>query len=179
MADIVTVNNSERMTIEDNIFTSAIIEIASGFPGPKGSDGLPGPSGPRGQRGRMGPPGPPQPEIIKYIGSTAGEVSTALEMTHSNFAMESENIYIFQVYVSAYNITDQIGSTYRYLGCIKRTDSISELIDIKLEDDFVESGMEPVDIQFSANTENVTLGISVTGIEDKNIKWKATVFVNR
>lgn len=178
MADRVAVNN-EILYIEDNLFSSNIISINSGFPGPKGEPGIPGPQGPRGPRGRLGQPGPPPPQLVSYNATTSDSTTTTMSFYRSNFAMEVERIYAFEIWLSAYNITDQYGAIHKYSGIIKRSDTSVSLLSSSLDSSYVEdSSMSAISVSLSADTDNVSLGIQVTGLAGKNIKWNATLIVN-
>ncbi len=179
MAEIIAINDGDRLSVIDNFIESNIIEITSGFPGPAGKDGPPGPPGARGPRGRAAPPSKPN-EIVKLSGATT-DSNTYFLNTDSNTALyiPQKSISSFYAAVSAYNVTDDLAAAFNIQGAVKRNSSgvMSSWINSGLI--FSDSGMNSLVVAINTDSNTGTIVFAVNGINSKNIIWTGTVFINK
>jgi len=179
MAEFVSINDAEKLSVIDNFIESNIIEITSGFPGPAGKDGIPGPPGPRGLRGRPGPAVKPN-EIVKLNGTTTNASNYTLNAGETSLYLTNSSIASFYATISAYNITDDLGAAFNIEGAAKRNLSGTiSLVGSLSTNSFVDSGMGGVTVTVSTDSGSGSIIFVVTGLASKNIIWTGTVFINK
>ena len=82
----------------------------------------------------------------------------------------------FDVRVSAYNATDDIGAAYRFEGAIRRNGSNSTAtLGTITSGSWVEGAMTGADVYVAADDSNDALQVYVSGITGKTINWSASV----
>jgi len=87
--------------------------------------------------------------------------------------------WTFEIKLSAYNYTDNLGASFIIKGSIKRNNSNSTtLVGSVYTDQFYDNGMSSCLVSVEADDTNESLKISVTGIENKNILWCSVVESN-
>lgn len=179
MAEFIAINDTERLSLIDNFIESTIIEITSGFPGPSGKDGAPGLPGPRGPRGRPGPAVKPN-EIVKLNGTTTSSAQYSLNTSETSLYLKTESIVSFYAAVSAYNITDDLAAAFNIQGAVKRNASgAMSVVGSLVSNNFSDTGMSAVGVQVSTDSDNGSIVFNVTGLDNKNIVWTGTVFINK
>jgi len=179
MAEFISINDSERLSVIDNFIQSNIIEITTGFPGPPGKDGSQGLPGPRGPRGRTGPAAKPN-EIVKLTGTTTNDDPYILNTGETSLYLKNSSITSFYAAVSAYNITDDLAAAFNVEGAVKRNASgeVSLVGNINIVN-FADIGMGGATVSISTDTPNGSFVFFATGLESKNIVWTGTVFINK
>lgn len=180
MAEFVSVNDGERLSIIDNFIESNIIEVTSGFPGPPGRDGLPGPQGARGPRGKPGTSSRTN-EIVKLTGATTNASSYTLNASESSLYLPNQSASSFYAAISAYNITDDIAAAFNIQGAVKRNSSgnMSIVGNVLNTTNFIDTGMSAITVNTSVDNASGSILFVVTGLNSKNIVWTGTVFINK
>jgi hypothetical protein len=179
MAEAIVINGTEKLSIIDNFVEATIIEINSGTPGQAGKQGVPGPSGPRGPRGKTGPASVPK-EIIKLSGTTTNNVSYTLSMVDSSTYLPLSTVQNFLAMISAYNISDDTSSSFNMQGAIKRNSSGTlSVVGTPSTVSFFDSGMSSTSISLSVDNTTGSFNIMVNGLNEKNIVWTGTLFINK
>jgi hypothetical protein len=179
MAEFISVNDAERLSVIDNFIESSIIEITTGFPGPPGKDGSQGLPGPRGPRGRTGPASQPN-EIVKLTGTTTNSSSYILNAGETSLYLKNGSIVSFYASISAYNITDDTAAAFNIEGAAKRNLSGAvSLVGSLNTTNFSDNGMGGVTVSTETDSPNGSFVFVVTGLESKNIIWTGTVFINK
>lgn len=179
MAEAILINGTDKLSIIDNFVAATIIEINSGTPGQAGKQGVPGPSGPRGPRGKTGPVSVPK-EIIKLSGTTTNNVSYTLSMVDSSTYLPLSTVQNFLAMISAYNISDDISSSFNMQGAIKRNSSGSlSIVGTPSITSFSDTGMGGTLVSVSVDNTTGSFNIIVNGLSGKNIVWTGTIFINK
>lgn len=185
MAEFVSVNDGERLSIIDNFIESNIIEVTSGFPGPPGKDGLPGPQGARGPRGKPGASSRTN-EIIKLTGATTNASSYILNASESSLYLPNQSAVSFYAAISAYNITDDTAAAFNIQGAVKRNASgnmsiVGDVLDTTNVTVFswTDTGMSDATVNVSVDNASGSILFVVMGLNSKNLVWTGTVFINK
>lgn len=179
MAETVVINDLDRLSVIDNFITSNIVEITSGFPGKDGKQGIPGPPGPRGPRGKPGPVVMPK-EIIKLTGATTSSANYTLNGGDLSTYLPLQSCCYFIAMISAYNITDDTAASFKIEGSVKRTSSGNvSLVGSPAISSVSDTSMSAVNINISTDNSTGSFIFVVNGLDNKNITWTGTLFVNK
>jgi hypothetical protein len=118
--------------------------------------------------------------------ATNSTTSTALTLDGSpvvsanSITISAETTWTFNVKISAYNDTDNLGAGWNINGCIRRNAANgTALLGSNTVDSWNEGAMSGCSATVIADDTNEALRINVTGLTSKNIRWVAVVDVSQ
>jgi hypothetical protein len=127
-------------------------------------------------------------------GNVAGPAtSSSLEVWNQTIGAEVRDLYTdgssglitvdaltavqFRIQISVYNVTDNEAAGFDISGCIRRNEVSTALVGTLTKGSWKESGQTGVDATVVSASN--ALVVRVTGIADKTIKWKASVWISK
>jgi hypothetical protein len=126
-------------------------------------------------------------QFSRYHLRTETANNTSKELTIDGLSPNSNNRLIisprsswtFEIKLSAYNYTDNLGASFIFRGSIKRNNSnVTSLVGSINSDIFYEENMNSCSADVVADNTNDSLNINVVGINGKNILWHGVVDVS-
>jgi hypothetical protein len=125
--------------------------------------------------------GDAQHTILMAKVATTGNQPTNLftENLGDRLTIPDKTTWTFNIKISAYNNTDNLGAGWNILGCIQRSSGTTTLIGTNVVNTWIPVGMSGVGAGAFAATTNSALTIQVVGLASKDIRWVGVVDISQ